>query len=313
MAAVPWAHPRPASTGPDLPSGQPRAHVSSPDSPSSPNGEHDQGSHRPISACSGGTCTFGDVVTHLPEGSCPRPTAPPAGFPGRPLTRRMREAQQVQQAEAAKAQAARGRKVTYVDHHHVHHHHHFHGPSDWGGPGDVPPEAERQSLEVSAEADAERARAASSGSPRKTARAHVYAGGGRTRPVGGGRGGHGVPGVRDATAESSKPSSALRAAGFDANVDFNAEALFSRDGFWPSSSSVRTGTACSTIAPTAAKQMLPLSEYLRLVSQLAPETRLKFSPYGVPRTARVALGAPSCMTQTTSPGSRGSAILATAR
>jgi hypothetical protein len=41
----------------------------------------------------------------------------------------------------------------------------------------------------------------------------------------------------------------------------------------------------------AVKQSLPLSEYLNLISQLSPESRLKFSPYGVPKSNRANAGA----------------------
>jgi hypothetical protein len=90
-----------------------------------------------------------------------------------------------------------------------------------------------------------------------------------------------------------KPASASRSTGADADVGCMPEAHFYRDGCWPytMSTNIHTGTAGSIMSQTTgSKQLLPLSEYLSLVSKLPPQTRLKFSPYGVPRSARATMG-----------------------
>jgi len=213
------------------------------------------------------------------EGDIPRP----AGAPGRPFTRRMDRA-------GKDGKGNKGRKVVYVDHHHVHHHHHFHEPSDWGGPGSIPPNAERQSLELTCETDAERAKSLSGAGAAFQRKPPGHNVGASVRPGGGGR----VASARVGTAGSAKPSSASRLSGPEAELVYTAESLFSRDACWPltMSTTLRTSTGSSSTSPSAgSKQLLPLSEYLSLVSQLTPETRLKFSPYGVPRSARATAGA----------------------
>lgn len=239
--------------------------VSSPDKEPYFNDHEDY--QRGDSVCSRGSTGGSDVATQQAAGVSQRP----AVAAGRPFTRRMREAQ------ARAQQGNRSRRVVYVDHHHVHHHHHFHGASSWGGPGDIPAEPERQPLELSAEADAEHARVVRATTPRKANGAELATSksSGDSRSAGVAMG----PG----TADPPKPQ------GLDTELVHTAQALFSRDSTWPSSASANV-RAC-TAAETKAKQLLPLSEYLALVSQLTPETRLKFSPYGVPRSARATAGA----------------------
>lgn len=223
-----------------------------------------------------------DVAVQQLGEDIPRPTA----APGRPFTRRMRESQN----SKGKAEVPRGKKIVYVDHHHVHHHHHFHGACDWGGPGNIPPKAERQPLELSAEADSERTRVPSGVGSSLKAPSHAV--GGRARP-GVGRHVGGFSSARVGTAGMAKPSSAFRPTGPDSELVYTAQSLFDRDACWPNtvSTASRSGTGGSIAAPGDAKSKLPLSEYLSLVSQLTPQTRLKFSPYGVPRSARATAGA----------------------
>lgn len=238
-----------------------------------------------------------------------RPVAPD----GRPVTRRTKEAMLAEAQAGGAERTIRGRRVVYVDHHHVHHHHHFHPASEVGNgsPGDVPPEADRKDLELRAEEDAERVRAhaaRSKASDSHSARSRD----GSLRKVGSYRGR--TPRSREATAGSRSLTSAsssrgqlksastsLTAGFWPPDTEFTAESLFCRDSGapWTGSTTASTfggvsvgGTSLgetsvhTTIGTGKPKQLLSLSEYLSLISQLTPETRLKFSPYGVPRSAR---------------------------
>jgi len=214
------------------------------------------------------------------------------------------------QAEAQDgSERIRGRRVVYVDHHHVHHHHHFHPSSEWGNPGDVPPEADRKDLELRAEEDAERARAPAARS--KASGSHnARSRDGSLQKVGSARGR--APRSREATAGSRsltsgsssrgqiKSASTLTAGLWAQDTEFTAESLVCRDSGppWTGSTTSAFGSVSyggtslgetsvhTTIGTGKPKQLLSLTEYLSLISQLTPETRLKFSPYGVPRSAR---------------------------
>lgn len=203
---------------------------------------------------------------------------------GRPLTRRMRTAE-------------RARQVVYVEHHHVHHHHHFHKPSDWAGPGAVPPEPERRTKEAQAEAGAE---------ARGNHAATVGSGAGRRAPGAGTTTGRGVAGrprrrpvaatgsLRGGSAAGRGPTAAHpHGLGLD-EVNFSAEALVCRDTNWSHGNA--SGMTFSTTGPVsgllargdAAREKLPLDEYFTLVARLPGESRLKFSPYSVPQSAGAA-------------------------
>eukprot|EP00427_Karlodinium_veneficum_P068193 CAMPEP_0169314192 /NCGR_PEP_ID=MMETSP1017-20121227/4975_1 /TAXON_ID=342587 /ORGANISM="Karlodinium micrum, Strain CCMP2283" /LENGTH=258 /DNA_ID=CAMNT_0009408091 /DNA_START=54 /DNA_END=827 /DNA_ORIENTATION=+ len=191
----------------------------------------------------------------------------PAAAPGRPLTRRMRDGY-----GSMERQTAQSRKVVYVDHHHVHHHHHFHEAGEGGKLGSIPSEGERQNLELEAEAGVERARgppySTSQAFPRK---AGVGQGQSRSNDV---RRFHGSVRVGIAGPKSKQY---LLSPPPTADGIYTAESLFSRDPCWPvgmPSTGMRTCTV-STSENSNAAQSLPLGEYLNLISQLKPESRLK--------------------------------------
>jgi len=281
---TPWP-PKPQEAGPPSPGGLP------PSCDEAPTWQYEESSPQ-ASMCQGPDAYSHDDPAHGSSSRCNEEVGDfpaqdeiprPVGAPGRPSTRRNKD----RHAHEREGQVPRGKKVVYVDHHHMHHHHHFHGPGDWGGPGNIPPEMERESLQLAAESDAERGRAPGQGYPQKS---QSSVGGGRS--MNSARGGSRMHSARGNTAGSARLGTAgsLRPTGPDAELIYTAEELFCRDAGWPAtfSTSIGAGSNGSVAAPNAGKQLLPLTEYLSLVSQLAPQTRLKFSPYGVPRSARAA-------------------------
>jgi len=220
----------------------------------------------------------------------------PVGAPGRPFTQRScRPKLEASMRPASQRTAAGGRRIEYVDHHHVHHHHHFHLPSDWGGPGDVPPEPERKELELRAEEDVERARGGA-------APAHHAGGPGNACRKVSRRGqcgsSYGVRRFNRGTGRGASPRQGTARSGTRGNLfdtmtpdrEFTAESLVNRDGGWqPGSTDMSLTSApatAGTIAGSNAKQRLSLEQYLSLISQLPPQSRLHFSPYSTPHSAR---------------------------
>jgi len=241
----------------------------------------------------------------------------PPGAAGRPQTRRVPRAEGRQSRQQQLKQA--GQQVVYVDHHHVHHHHHFHRADAWPGatPGDVPPEPDRRDKEARAQADSEFAHAASAmvgGSSTSSTRRGV--GGRSTASCGPMRRpcpstasamlrGSSRQRARGHSADPSPPHLAVAHAVASGGVgslalaptamappqmDFSAEALVCRDSCWPESGmTFTTSSVVSQVASGGSKvqpRKLPLNEYFSLISRLPGESRLKFSPYSVPRSGR---------------------------
>lgn len=226
-----------------------------------------------------------------------RQPAPEAAGPG-PAPGGRREGSAGRRKGGGGGAAPPGARIVYVDHHHVHHHHHFHPPAAWGGaPGDVPPEAERGALERHAQQDVEdhaqraaqrRNAAAAAGKPRNRAAA------------GGGRGSMPAPRKAWAATGAVGPQRVGTAVGrgpprqravLDVDADVTAEELMPRDADWPAGSTICFNRSSGPSPPgtagrNAGKGLLPLSDYLGLISQLSPQSRLKFSPYSVPQSAR---------------------------
>lgn len=221
----------------------------------------------------------------------------PVAAPTRPFTRRMRD-ESLMKGKPLDRGSTPARNIVYVDHTHVHHHHHFHGPSAGGGPGSIPPEGDRQALEAAAETDAERSRGPAlvgAAKSRNSARRVEARSTGGSRSARSAHSGTASSWNNRHTSRSMTPP--------DADRIYTPESFFSRDPpCWPAgimssstSSAVRTSTG-GYGADAGTKQSLPLGEYLSLISQLSPESRLKFSPYGVPRSKYNTTSGDACNT-----------------
>lgn len=166
----------------------------------------------------------------------------------------------------AKRVGAGGRNVVYVDHHHVHHHHHFHGTNDWGSGDDIPPETVCKWLDRKAEIDVEHIHTVKLDS-------EVVA---RHKP--------------STHSSIRRRKRAQHCEGGDAflpEIDFSAELLVCRDiGTSMTFNGVTSATCVAGNGNTSQQEKLPMQEYFALVSQLPMKTRLQFSPYSVPRSAR---------------------------